>query len=1247
MPLVPLSDDFAVTGGFSPELREFHPESAPSFWQTMGAAFRLENTIGSAMARQTGFTYDRDPDFDAWQNIQGTPYQEHWDRFVNILNPADANLMKAQIDRETRDRQIMSSTGLMGTIANIIASGADWTTLLPGGAIYRGARVGQSVVRSLAAVGAAAGAATVVQEGVLQSTQELRTGTESALNIGGSVILGGILGGAASRVLSQVEFTRLANQLEQEATQVLREANGANPVLPRSASDTPLEGPEAVVARAMESIVPAGEESVLRLDQDGNTILGRAATLLGRSVYFLNPILRGLTSPSARYREVITSLLETSIYMTRNAGFQPSNIAVETLMKEWTRGVMADVVQQNRTIFSEMRASGVRLSYVQFSEEVGRAIRNGGSPNPHVARAAQYYTDHLFRPLLQRGIDARLFPEGTTVDSIQNNFTRVWNTVSVQRNEAEFRQIVSAWAVGQADANYATAAQSNARRIAEAQAELDTLRSTVGSRTLRGSGTLPTTPETTFIRMDLFDEAMQYVRDGTRVPRPTSLSTYLLRAGGIVDEEGMLRAAGITSRSRVGFLRSSLRTDAKTGGLSIDEAIDLAFNGRFFDTKPTRAEFVEILSEDLRGTRIRTTVADRDAQQLYNLHTEINAAMERMGITPDSLGSARSRASKNILAQVNRAFDTRDAAVMAELTNRIKRLETEQATNAAQFAPGAARDAYIKDVENTVYNKITGQETGDNPHGLTVATAGPLRETQFNIPAKLVDKFLVHDVEVVSGRFARTMSADIGLKERFGSVTLRDVRKMIEEEYDALRAQVSAKEKDVGRRDAILDRLNKRKNNDVSDLENVVSLLRGSFQRKHNVGNFARISSVASVWNFIRGLGGVVISSLTDLTRAIMVHGLGPTMRDGLVPLMRNIKKNGGFRLSVRDARLAGAVGETILNSRLANWTDVLDPDSIISPVDRFMTNLSGAFSRVSGMVYWNDFQKSFASVITQNRILRNASTYATISAREKRYMAFLGIDEAMAKKIHGEWQRAGAAHPDVAGRHDGVNVAGTEFWGDIAARTVFRAAVNKDIDSIIVTKGLGDVPIFANTPLGRLLFQFRSFALASHQRVLMRGVQENHAGVYLGMVTSATIGMFIYALRQIERGEEPSDNPGRWLAEGIDRSGLLSIFMEVNNAAEQVGLPGVFRLSQQAFPNASQQPPATRFAAETAISGLGGPTFGLLEDLTGLVGLPWRERVTEADVRAGARLWPGRNLPGLKSWFDTQIIPALTEAAQ
>ena len=69
--------------------------------------------------------------------------------------------------------------------------------------------------------------------------------------------------------------------------------------------------------------------------------------------------------------------------------------------------------------------------------------------------------------------------------------------------------------------------------------------------------------------------------------------------------------------------------------------------------------------------------------------------------------------------------------------------------------------------------------------------------------------------------------------------------------------------------------------------------------------------------------------------------------------------------------------------------------------------------------------------------------------------------------------------------------MANTAEWTDDAAKQSFGAALNKDINVTIVTPGKGDTPLFMNYELASTIVQFKKFAMAATQRMLLRGMQE------------------------------------------------------------------------------------------------------------------------------------------------------------
>ncbi|MDN3720004.1 hypothetical protein QW131_14420 [Roseibium salinum] len=212
---------------------------------------------------------------------------------------------------------------------------------------------------------------------------------------------------------------------------------------------------------------------------------------------------------------------------------------------------------------------------------------------------------------------------------------------------------------------------------------------------------------------------------------------------------------------------------------------------------------------------------------------------------------------------------------------------------------------------------------------------------------------------------------------------------------------------------------------------------------------------------------------------------------------------------------------------------------------------------------------KTIASVMTQNRMARNILKatqeiqspqgggvlqvdYSKLPDAEKRYLAFLGIDENMAGRIADQIRTHGVEERGIWGANVGD-------WTDPQAARTWAAALNKDVDRTIITKGVADNPVWMQNNGWKLVMQFKGFALAAHQRVLIAGLQENPLRLAENLVFASALGMMIGYLKFMERGDTEGanrllDNPGLWISEGLDRSGILTIPFEVSNTAEKAG---------------------------------------------------------------------------------------------
>lgn len=582
---------------------------------------------------------------------------------------------------------------------------------------------------------------------------------------------------------------------------------------------------------------------------------------------------------------------------------------------------------------------------------------------------------------------------------------------------------------------------------------------------------------------------------------------------------------------------------------------------------------------------------------------------------------------------------------------------------------------YSRDIVNAVYDKLTGRGMDNNiPEGLVPATRGPLKERTFDIPDHLVEDFLHDNIIHVAHDYGRKMASEIELTRRFGSADLKEPLARIQNEYRGLRDQITnaasvdemrqiagknpgmlqgviekAKAPTVeGVRADMLRYLTKAEKSDTTDVQAMRDLLRGTYKAANMNNVWGRTARGLMAYNYLTRMGSVVISNFGEVYRAANVYGLKSFMGEGVAPLLSRAGREAAG-MSVKEAKLAGQVIERVLQHRIASWSEMGDPYARGTAIERLLDNGGRVASRWSGLSLWTDSMKSVSSILAQNRILG-----AIAGGGEDRLIAYLGFNPAMRA-------RAVEQVKQFATKVDGVWMANTERWTDPEAVRVYRAALSKDVDSVIVTKGVGDAPLFSNTPTGKIITQFKAFNLASHQRVLLRGLQESPTRFMSGLVAMTGLGMASIWFRAFATNRldklPGADDPGWWIGEGLDSSGIFAVPFELANDLEKpLGinmLKDPMRAAGRAVTGAQSSPESFRNTNRNSPGALLGPTFGMGSDLFNLLGTlssaARGQKMTpgqaKSAITSGANLTPFYSYPILRQIIDYGVKPALNNA--
>lgn len=554
-------------------------------------------------------------------------------------------------------------------------------------------------------------------------------------------------------------------------------------------------------------------------------------------------------------------------------------------------------------------------------------------------------------------------------------------------------------------------------------------------------------------------------------------------------------------------------------------------------------------------------------------------------------------------------------------------------------------DDYLDEVTDSIFRRLTGRDYVETPDWIVPVTRGPLKERTFGIPDRLVEAFLEDDAEVVMRRYAHTMGAEIELARQFGRADMRDQFAAIADDYKALRdAAALDKSMTPSQRQKRIKQLGEAERRDVLNMTAFRDIMRGTYRAREEATNWSAATRLALAWNFMRLLGGIVVTSATDVANIQGVHGLRAVMGEGLPQLAKSVAKQS---LSANEARELGAVAETVLNSRFASMAELMDPFAYGSRAERFMDNSARIFSKFTGIGAWNDLMRTMAVVMTQSRILRNANTaFDQLGKYEKSYMGFLGIDSFMAERIAKQFK----AHGQMDGR---TYVPNSRLWDDQEARQVFAAAVHKDADRQVVMKDASDVPLWMRTNSGKLILQFKSFFLASWQKVTLNRLQERPHRFAEQLVLGTTIGMMIGYLKFVERGDLEQanallENPGMWIAEGMDRSGIFSLLFEPSNTIEKLGLPIGIKSGLQAIAgDVRRDLDVSRYAQRNKLGAVMGPSAGLFKDVADFAEQVSKGELKRSGVNAALRQIPGGTLPGVRTGLYVGVRPMLHDAVE
>lgn len=397
---------------------------SPGTVEVVRAAFEQENTLANFAANGFGLGDEFKPikDYNPYDNdVRG--YEMYADSFIDSRSPEQTNAIKTQIDEEERRRDLLSNGGATAVVSTIAAGLTDpiyWPLMAVG---VGQARVVASTGQAFAKAAAFSAISEVPAEIVKGELQETRTLEESAFNVGGAAILGGLLGVGVNKLAGAapeagVDASSLTREIEQN-----------------------FNSPEANLSM--------GAAQTRMMTKEEMDLVGVG----GLEKLPVSPMLRGMNSPELATRDIMASLLETPMVVKGNIEGKtvvPEGGSVETRIKRWDANLYEGLsnLKSHHKAYKQ-KNKGQSLSYRDFRIEVSKASRRGDKHSiPEVAQAAQDMRRDLFDPLKDAAIEGKLLPHDVTVTTADSYLTRVYNFDKIVARRPEWDKIVDDWLGG-------------------------------------------------------------------------------------------------------------------------------------------------------------------------------------------------------------------------------------------------------------------------------------------------------------------------------------------------------------------------------------------------------------------------------------------------------------------------------------------------------------------------------------------------------------------------------------------------------------------------------------------------------------------------------------------------------------------------------------------------------------------------------------------------------------------------------
>ena len=1300
------SSNVGVSSPFGVSQRIEQPGEGEEYsaWDKTKAFFQTENTIGSAISGHVP-TMPMDVNYHWADDPTTAAYPELISQFIYSVNPDETASIINNFHRETKNREVMASTSIMGQFGyTALAVATDpvlWPAMMYSGGTALLARTA-GVGATMAKVAVASMGNEVIAEVMKHDSQQLRTKEESVIAVAATGLLTALGSGVASKLLLK--------KLDKAATQYTKELFEAGDhsahVAVRQAHIDELSGggiadagettgKSASAAKTKKMFETVGDDTAWKFSI--KPVIGALSDnkffkKIGITRWRVNPLIRMSQSRAVMVRMLAPMLADSPYYYKGHAAGEAltSSPSIENLRQkdvQETVRVMGLVTDMYLAQVKAERGIGSLRSIVQdysgktndmgfqtfdsFKADVTTALRKGGqSDNPLVAQSAALVRKELFQPMLERGIKAGVFEEGLrgfkdtyvprmwdfdriaseSYDTPGGLGDKIYNWYKKEQigYKEKYEELLNYHKILEEKLDAAGPAYAQTKKGGE---DFDHMRRVAHDL-----------KELSKYNFDINDTAKVAQLIGSDVLNPLSLGAFLKKGGGLKEWEGELTARGIGNKAYPGLV--------SVHGEHWEHAMESAFDAGYFPGYSkyddiSMSEFFDAVEQDaIYKERIYTTdvLEHPEMQKVFDTYgSEAGDLLDEFGV------SQKSKIEDIHDALYRKMHDVSFKEGKQALKDELGRLKQFRSMNETEIN-GYSTFAKMTDPEL----RQLAHKTVDNIRGINVDQledvilpdhsafkAGPLKDRKLKMDDLDLEDYLVNDIDKIAHSYVRSASPQIEIADKFGDIHMTETFAQLNDAYKNIKKAKEAKLKASGAsKEKIKKEMQKIDKEEASDRKDILALrdkLYGKYNRPADPDGWINKSREAVLAvNFMRLLGGMTVSAIADLARPIMEHGLASTMSTAM-----RLVSSKDMRLMAKDELQAmGIMLESVGLNSINRFGDLTEYASSRSKFEAGLGTATAAFSKASLMPMWNDTLKGLAGMTMQNNMIKILKK-GNISKGDIEKFARLGFSKSeldelammmnkYAEDADGLWLSNATKWDDIVEFETATSASGASYTRkvvkanglDLAQR--WQAAVRKNANEMIVTPGVGDMPLFMSGPNARILMQFKSFAVSAHSRVLITALQKHDKAALEGVIFAVFLGFLVGEAKNALNGRERADNVGDLIYDAVDRSGLMGMLNEPIQTASSAsgGLINPAKLWGSDRVNNS------RMQSRNLTGQMTGPTGDLIQDMVTVTSTMGRaaqgEAMTEGEGRTAAKFIPGASL-----FYIRGLLRAYEEAGE